>query len=275
MATHQATLRIADPEYLSLKSIWNPFEIWQSNQGMEMKAVILAGGFGKRLKPLTNDRPKPMIEVLGTPILEWQIDWLHKHEINELVICVGYLRESVLKHIGSGKRFGVKVGYSVEEEPLGTGGALKNAASLLSGDKFFAMNGDILTDLDPWKLEEDVDSGSMGSIAAVPLNSPYGIIQIENGLARGFREKPVLRDYWINAGVYCLSSKIVDLLPDVGNIEANTMPDLARDGKLHVTKYDNVNWRSIDTYKDIEEAEKQFEELRPKKKEPAPSEEKE
>ncbi len=83
-----------------------------------MKAVILAGGFGKRLKPLTNDRPKPMIEVLGVPILEWQIDWLHRHGINEMVICVGYLKESVLNHFGSGKRFGVKVGYSVEEDPL-------------------------------------------------------------------------------------------------------------------------------------------------------------
>jgi len=234
-----------------------------------LKAVILAGGFGKRLKPLTNDRPKPMIEVLGVPILEWQIDWLHRHDINELVICVGYLREAVLKHVGSGKRFGVRVGYSVEEEPLGTGGALKNAASLLSGDKFFAMNGDILTDLDPWKLVDDVSDGCMGSIAAVPLNSPYGIIQIENGFARGFREKPVLRDYWINAGVYCLSSKILDLLPDNGNIEAKTMPELAKEGKLRVTKYDDVNWRSVDTYKDIEESEKQFERLVPKRKGPA------
>ncbi len=219
-----------------------------------MKAVILAGGFGKRLKPLTNDRPKPMIEVSGVPILEWQIDWLHRHDINELVICVGYLREAVLKHVGSGKRYGVRVGYSVEEDPLGTGGALKNAASLLSGDKFFAMNGDILTDLDPWKLVNEVDDTCLGAIASVPLNSPYGIIQIENGYAKGFREKPVLRDYWINAGVYCLSSKVLDLLPDNGNIEATTLPELARNGKLRVTKYDDVNWRSIDTHKDIEEA---------------------
>ncbi len=137
------------------------------------------------------------------------------------------------------------------------------------------MNGDILTDLDPWKLAADVDAGCMGSIAAVPLNSPYGIIQIENGLARGFREKPVLRDYWINAGVYCLSSKILDMLPEVGNIEATTMPELAREGKLRVTKYDDVNWRSVDTYKDIEEAEKQFEKLVPKKKESGPSDDKE
>ena len=237
-----------------------------------MKAVILAGGFGKRLKPLTDDRPKPMIEVSAVPILEWQIDWLHRHDINELVICVGYLREAVLKHVGSGKRFGVKVGYSVEEDPLGTGGALKNAASLLSGDKFFAMNGDILTDLDPWKLVDDVKDGCLGSIASVPLNSPYGIIQIENGFARGFREKPVLRDYWINAGVYCLSSEVLDMLPDNGNIESYTLPELARDGKLKVTKYDNVNWRSIDTHKDIEEAEKQFEHLVPKRRQASPDE---
>ena len=231
-----------------------------------MKAVILAGGFGKRLKPLTNDRPKPMIEVSSVPILEWQIDWLQRHGIKELVICVGYLREAVLKHIGSGKKFGVRVGYSVEEDPLGTGGALKNAASLLSGDKFFAMNGDIITDLDPWKLVEEVNDDCLGSIASVPLNSPYGIIQIENGYAKGFREKPVLRDYWINAGVYCLSSKVLDMLPENGNLEAHTLPELAKEGKLKVTKYDDVNWRSIDTYKDIEEAEKQFEHLVPKRR---------
>jgi mannose-1-phosphate guanylyltransferase len=209
-----------------------------------------------------------MIEVSSVPILEWQIDWLHRHDINELVICVGYLREAVLKHVGSGKKFGVRVGYSVEEDPLGTGGALKNAASLLSGDKFFAMNGDIITDLDPWKLVDEVDGECLGSIASVPLNSPYGIIQIENGFAKGFREKPVLRDYWINAGVYCLSSKVLDMLPENGNLEAHTLPELAKDGKLRVTKYDDVNWRSIDTHKDIEEAEKQFEHLVPKRHAP-------
>ena len=233
-----------------------------------MKAIILAGGYGKRLKPLTNDRPKPMIEVSGIPILEWQIDWLRKHDITEIVICAGYLHDIVINHIGSGKKFGVKVGYSVEEEPLGTAGALKNAASLLSGTCFLALNGDIITDLDPWKLVNDMSPNIMGSIASVPLSSPYGIIEIEKGLAKGFREKPVLHDYWINAGVYCLSTDILDILPENGNIEAITMPKLAREGSLKVTKYENVNWRSIDTYKDIEEAEKQFEKLKPKRKLP-------
>lgn len=230
-----------------------------------MKAIILAGGFGKRLKPLTNDRPKPMIEVAGVPILEWQINWLRNHDINELIICVGYLHDAVVNYIGSGKKFGVKVGYSFEEEPLGTGGALKNASALLSGSSFLALNGDIMTDLDPWRLVSDLTPDAVGCIASVPLDSPYGIIEIEKGFARGFREKPKLQDYWINAGVYCLSMDILDILPDNGNIESTTMPRLAQEGKLRVTKYDKANWRSIDNYKDIEEAEKQFKDCVPKR----------
>lgn len=236
-----------------------------------MKAVILAGGFGKRLKPLTNDRPKSMIEVAGVPILEWQIDWLHRHDINEVIICVGYLHDVIVNYIGSGKKFGVRVGYSFEEEPLGTGGALKNASPLLAGPSFLALNGDIITDLDPWKLVNDLNSNVMGSIAAVPLDSPYGIIEIDKGYARGFREKPTLYDYWINAGVYCLSTDVLDILPDVGNIESTTMPRLAEEGRLRVTKYDKVNWRSIDNYKDIEEAERQFKNSVPKRPEKLPS----
>ena len=228
-----------------------------------MKAVILAGGFGKRLKPLTDDKPKPMVEVLGVPILEWQLNWLSRYGIKEVVICVGYLKTNVLDYIGSGHKFGVSVGYSVEEKPLGTGGAIKNAKSLISGDNFLAMNGDLITDLDPWKLINNLKPGMMASIATIPLPSPYGIIEIEDGLAIGFREKPVLNDYWINAGVYCLSKDMLDVLPDEGNIEKETLPGLARDKKIGVTRYDNVNWRSIDTHKDIEEASKQFEHLVP------------
>ncbi len=202
-----------------------------------MKAIILAGGYGKRLKPLTNDRPKPMIEVSGIPILEWQIDWLRKNDVTEIVISVGYLHDIVINHIGSGKKFGVKVGYSLEEEPLGTGGALKNAASLLSGTCFLALNGDIITDLDPWKVVNDMSPNVMGSIADCPVEQSLWNHWIEKGLAKGFREKPVLHDYWINAGVYCLSTNILDILPENGNIEAITMPKLAREGSLKVTKY--------------------------------------
>lgn len=221
-----------------------------------MKAVILAGGFGKRLRPLTDQKPKPMIEVLNVPIIEWQVKWMKRYGINEFIVCVGYMKEQIIDHIGSGSRLGVKVGYAVEEEPLGTGGALKNAESLLAGqDSFFMVNGDILTELDPNKLP--VNGGQ--SLALVPLRSPFGVVEIDkNSHVLGFVEKPQIRDRWINAGVYHFTREVFQHLPENGNIEVTALPALAKEGKLKAVKYENVFWRSIDSHKDIDEASKEM-----------------
>lgn len=216
----------------------------------------MAGGFGKRLRPLTDQKPKPMIEVLSVPIIEWQIKWLRKYGINEFVVCVGYMKEQIIDHIGSGNRLGVKVGYAVEEEPLGTGGALKNAESLLAGQSgFFMINGDILTELDPNKLH---DGGSQ-TLALVPLRSPYGVVELDgNSKVLGFVEKPTIRDRWINAGVYYFTQEVFQHLPDNGNIEVTALPALAKQGRLKAIKYEDIFWRSIDSHKDIEEAAKEM-----------------
>jgi NDP-sugar pyrophosphorylase family protein len=226
-----------------------------------MKAVILAGGFGKRLRPLTDQKPKPMIEVLDIPIIEWQIRWLKRYNINEFIVCVGYMKEQIIDHIGSGNRLGVKVGYAVEEEPLGTGGALKNAQSLLTGQEgFFMINGDILTELDPNILH----NGSSQTLALVPLRSPYGVVELDgNAKVLGFVEKPTIPDTWINAGVYYFTQEVFPYLPDNGNIEITALPALAKEGRLKAIKYQDVFWRSIDSHKDIEEAAK---EMQPQKK---------
>jgi NDP-sugar pyrophosphorylase family protein len=221
-----------------------------------MKAIILAGGFGKRLRPLTDQKPKPMIEVLNIPIIEWQISWLKKCGIKEFVVCVGYMKEQIIDHIGSGSRLGVRVGYAVEEEPLGTGGALKNAESLLAGHTgFFMTNGDILTELDPNKLHD----GSAHTLALVPLRSPYGVVELDkDSKVLGFVEKPTIPERWINAGVYYFTQEVFDYLPDNGNIETTALPALAKEGKLKAIKYRDVFWRSIDSHKDIEEAAKEI-----------------
>lgn len=221
-----------------------------------MKAVILAGGFGKRLKPLTDNLPKPMIEVHGLPIIEWQIKWLSGHGVKEFLVCVGYLKERITDHIGSGGRLGVKVGYVVEEEPLGTGGALKNAQKLLAGQKdFFMLNGDILTNLDPSRLL----NGGFHALALVPLQSPFGIVEVDSrSRVLGFVEKPRIPDRWINAGVYHFTDEVFAYLPENGNIEVTALPALAKEGKLRAAKYDGVFWRSIDSHKDIEEAAKEM-----------------
>jgi mannose-1-phosphate guanylyltransferase len=224
-----------------------------------MKAVILAGGLGKRLRPLTDERPKPMIEVLNIPIIEWQIKWFKKYGIDEIIICVGYLKELIMNYIGSGRKFGVKVGYAVEEEPLGTGGALKNSESLLDNSTengFFLINGDILTNLDPTRLNTDDRSAAL---ALVPLRSPFGVVELDkNSDVLGFVEKPQIKDRWINAGVYHFTNEVFKYLPENGNIEVTALPIMAKEKKLKAIIYENSFWRSIDSHKDIEEAGKEL-----------------
>ena len=221
-----------------------------------MKAVILAGGLGRRLRPLTDDTPKPLLKVSGKPIIVRQIEWLKKHGIDEIIICAGYLREKIIKELGNGCKYDVKIGYVVEDQPLGTGGAIKNTEIFLKNEMgFYILNGDVLTNLDPNELRS-IGEKYIGSIALVHLKSPYGIVEIRGEEIVRFREKPLIKEYWINAGIYYFKPQIFKYLPDRGDIEKETFPILAKRGLLKAVKYENVFWKSIDTHKDLEEAEK-------------------
>ena len=223
-----------------------------------MKAVILAGGQGKRLRPLTEYTPKPLIKICGKPIIYHQIEWLKSHGITDIILCVGYLKEKFLDEIGSGRKFGINVAYIVEDEALGTGGALKNASHVLRDEEcFYVINGDIITNLNLKVMKEKLDDDVVGVIAAYPLPSPYGIIDVdENNRVVSFKEKPLLMKYWINAGVYLFKPSIFSFLPDKGDIEVTTFRKLAEMKLLKVVFYRDIFWKSIDTYKDIEEAER-------------------
>jgi NDP-sugar pyrophosphorylase family protein len=225
-----------------------------------MKTAILAGGFGKRLKPLTDTRPKPMIEVFNVPIIEWQVRWLRKFGIKDFVICAGYMKEQIIDHIGNGARLDSRIEYSFEEKALGTGGALLNARELLSSqDSFFVLNGDILTELDPNRL----NIANSNALAVVPLRSPFGVVELdENSKVRRFVEKPEIPDTWINAGMYRFTQEVFRYLPQEGNIEATALPALAKEAKLQGVKYKDVFWRSIDSHKDVEEASKEMKEAK-------------
>lgn len=225
-----------------------------------MKTVILAGGFGKRLKPLTDTRPKPMIEVLNVPIIEWQVRWLRKFGIKDFVMCVGYMKEQIIDHIGNGAKFDSRIDYSFEEKALGTGGALLNAKQLISNQgSFFVLNGDILTELDPNRL----NIANSNVLAVVPLRSPFGMVELDvNSTVRGFIEKPEIPDRWINAGLYRFTQEIFRYLPQEGNIEVTALPALAKEGRLQAVRYKDIFWRSIDSHKDIEEASKEMKEAR-------------
>ncbi len=224
-----------------------------------MKAVILAGGFGKRLRPLTNEIPKPMIKINDKPIISWQIEWLKANGIRDIVVAAGYKREHIIAYLKDGKEFSINIEYVPEEQPLDTGGGLKNAKNaLIDEESFLVINGDILTNL---KIDALLSINAIGILAVVPLPSPFGIVEIDDQQnIQGFVEKPKIMDYWINAGVYHLSNKIFDYLPDIGSIEKITFPKLAEERKLKAVKYADVYWRSIDSHKDIEEASKDLKE---------------
>jgi mannose-1-phosphate guanylyltransferase len=222
-------------------------------------AVILAGGFGKRLRPYTEEIPKPLVSVAEKPILEWQIEWLKQYGFDEFVLLVGYRKEKIIEYIGSGSRLGVKVTYVVEDEPLGTGGAIKNAEHILSKEeRFLVLNGDILTNLNPMKLFEklDEDPELAAVIASIPLPSPYGVLEIKDSKVTGFVEKPRLKDYWINAGIYAMKPDALKYFPEKGDLERTAFPAMARDGVLGAVKYTDIFWKAVDTYKDLEEATK-------------------
>jgi len=224
-----------------------------------MFALILAGGFGKRLKPYTDKIPKPMIKVGGKPIIEWQIEWLKRYGITRFIFLTGYLSEAIEDYFGDGSNWGVKIEYSKEEEPLGTAGAVKKAERLIDEDEFFLLNGDVLTNLNPVLLRGELKEEVDGVLALVPLKSPYGIVDLDssNFILR-FREKPIIEDYWINAGILLFNRDALRYFPERGNYETEVLPRLAEERKLKGFKYSSVYWKSIDSYKDLEEANEAF-----------------
>ncbi len=214
-----------------------------------MKAILLSGGFGKRLKPLTDYLPKPLIPICNYPIIEWQIRYFKKFGINDIIVCAGYKADQVIKHLEN-KNLGVNMEYSIETEPLGTAGAIKKASKHIDSEDFFVINGDILTDIDLKKLQTQTNS-----VAVIPLRTSFGIVRLDGEKVERFEEKPEMFDYWMNAGVYYLNKDILKHLPKNGNLESITFPLFAESGRLHAVKYNKAFWKSIDSYKDMEECE--------------------
>ena len=220
-----------------------------------MIALILSGGEGKRLKPLTDYVPKSLIPLNNTPIIEWQIRYFKKFGINEFVICAGYKSEQIINYLDSKNILRTKIHYSIEKIPLGTGGAIKKASRFIHEKNFFVVNGDVITDLNVKLLKTN-------SIATIPLKTTFGILDLRGNKVKRFIEKTEISDYWMNAGVYYLSSDIVKHLPKKGNIEKTTFPKLAKKGVLNSVRYTNVFWHSIDSHKDIEDCANEMKAIR-------------
>ncbi len=228
-----------------------------------MYALIIAGGEGERLRPLTSDRPKAMITVAGRPIIEHQLEWLHAGGVTDAVLLCGYRADVLKEYVDDGRRFGVNVQYTVEEEPLGRGGAMRQGYGLVPpGERqVVACNGDILTNQ---PLAEIIRYHERKQAAATvmlaPLRSPFGIVDVgRDGRINEFREKPEL-PYWVNAGIYVLSPEFFERLPEKGDHETTTFPELAAEGKLFGFK-SHAYWRPVDSIKDLAEAERELQQM--------------
>ena len=186
-----------------------------------MKAVVLAGGEGTRLKAVTGDTPKPMVPLLGKPLLEHIISLLARCGFDEICLAVKYRAEDIRRYFGDGRDFGVHICYRVETEALGTAGAVKNCADFTDGEDFLVISGDCACDGELRLLaEEHKKSGAAVTVAlhreAEPL--PYGLaVTDEGGNIRSFLEKPrwsrVVTDL-VNTGIYMLSPRSMDYVPD-------------------------------------------------------------
>ena len=203
-----------------------------------MKAVILAGGEGTRLRPLTLTLPKPVVPVVDRPFLTHQLDLLARVGVTEIVFSVAYQPERVRRVFGDGESRGRRIHYAVEETPLGTGGAVRNALPWLD-DTTIVFNGDVLTDVDlPAVLERHRTSGARATLVLTPVANPsaYGLVETDaGGRVQRFVEKPKPEEITtdtINAGIYVLETAALELMPAGVNysIERGFFPGLLQRG---------------------------------------------
>ena len=222
-----------------------------------MQAVILVGGEGTRLRPLTSLQPKPVITLVDRPFMAYMLEWLRGHGIEDVILSCGFLPTKIEETLGDGSSLGIRLRYVTEPEPRGTAGALKYAAELLD-DRFLLLNGDVLTDVHlALQLRQHDETGAVGTLALVPVDDPsaYGLVLLdEDRSVRGFLEKPGpdelagVSDYLISAGIYVLERAVLDRIPPDRNvsIEREVWPALVGGG-LYGPVARDAYWMDIGT----------------------------
>ncbi len=204
-----------------------------------MQALVLVGGLGTRLRPLTDTIPKPIVPLVDRPFLSWMTQWLARHDVDEIVLACGFRPDSLRDVLGEGGQGGPALRYVEEPEPRGTAGAIKFAEEHLD-DRFLALNGDVLADLDLTALvRAHEERGARATIGLYPVDDPagYGLVRTEpGGEVAEFAEKPEEPDpagpNEINSGAYVLERSVLDLVPsgEAVSIEREVFPRLVGDG---------------------------------------------
>ncbi len=223
-------------------------------------AVVLSGGEGVRLRPITTDLPKGLVRVGGKPLLQWVVEWLKANGVTSIVIGVAYLKDQIIDFFGDGERFGVRIQYSIHTVEGGTGEGFQLAISRYVDDQtFYALNGDQITDLRlKSMLAKHWKSRAVSTIAVVHPRLPFGLVKVDKrDYCRGFIEKPLLKDVNISTGIYVFEHDILKHLPRVGDVERTTFPELSRVGKVAAFRH-RGSFITINSLRELEDAEKQL-----------------
>ena len=222
-----------------------------------MKAVVLVGGEGTRLRPLTSTVPKPLLPIAGQAFLERQLTWLARHDVTDVVLSLGYLPDAFAAQFPDGAFGGVRITYAVEEHPLGTAGGIRFAARAAGIDeRFVVCNGDVLTTLDVSRLVQfHAERGAEATIHLTRVDDPsaFGVVPtFADGEVKAFVEKPspgTAPTDWINAGTYVLEPSVLERIPEAltVSIERETFPRMLEDGgRLFASETDDY-WLDIGT----------------------------
>ena len=218
-------------------------------------AILLVGGFGTRLMPLTKNTPKPMLTVAGIPVTEHQIAMAKSAGITEIVLATSYLSEVFTPYFGDGSKWGIKIKYAVEKEPLGTGGAIRNAAQLLdTHESVVVLNGDVLSShnlTEQIRQHESHDADITLHLTQVEDARAFGCVPTDSdGRVTAFLEKmenPVTNQ--INAGCYVFNPRVISAIPldTVVSVERQTFPQLVASGAKVFGYVENAYWLDIGT----------------------------
>jgi NDP-sugar pyrophosphorylase family protein len=217
-----------------------------------MEAVILAGGKAERLGEAAGGRPKALVEVGGRPIAAYQVEQLRSAGVDRVLVSCAVGQEDAFEAALGG--IGPEIVAVPEPEPLGRGGGIRLAASARrkQGD-LFALNGDELVDVDLSELLAVHSArGAAATITVVPLRSPFGVVELDDDLVTGFREAPRL-EHWVSCGIYVLAEEAIARLPERGDHETTTFPELAAERRLRALRHEGV-WLTVNTPKDLRAA---------------------
>jgi len=230
------------------------------------KAVILAGGKGTRMRPLTYEMPKPMIPLKGKPLVQHIIELCRKYEVREIIMSIGYMGDKIRDHFGDGSHLGVDIKYVNEDEELGTAGPLLLAKEHLTGP-FLMFNGDVLSDIDLGDLISfHAEQNALATIALTQVQdtSSFGVARLKGHRIVGFVEKPKGGEdsKLINAGVYVLEPEVLDYIPKGKSmLERDVFPKLSDEGKLYGYPFDG-QWFDTGTPEAYERAIKNWKGIR-------------